>query len=1028
MKEIIKRFFGTLCFRMAILIILILIVLYGLYYRGIPAVVNLPGRAAQIEELALKQTGFKISLKNPQLTMGLMPAAKIKADEFAILNDDDTKALSAAKPELKISLLPLLFKKINIKYLYADDIEANFTFKDSKLKLGQYEFNSEDKPPAAPKRTRIKHGLITLNDIRIEANSLNAESTDNIEFKELKICPLTPTLSRGEREQSSRQTLNLTASGKVTRLNTKTPHYDLKVTLNPSRIENILPLVPADSEKYMQNVNMRKLKQTGLWGDISANLEIKGKGAKHPHVYGNVLAQNLYLIQPFPGSTPKATVKMTFLGDHFDFDSKVPVSISQSVNVKGSAELNDTTKTDLHINSTDSVDLKSALTVLNPLHDILKFNLGPLPLMELSGKGSIDLRVGGTKQNPHAWGTFAFKDATASFIDIKNMTLKNADGTLIFNDRNTTFLAKNATLNSKPISISGTCTLLGVLDFDIKAYGQDLKDLLKVIQTSALLKELDTAIEPLKAAYGPANVTAKLTGRVKSGEIAVYNKNLFAKGTVELLSDTVVLKDSPVIVKKINGKVNFNNYDGNYKLTASAANIPVTAEGNWKNQSMTGELNVRGFDLSALGDSMPDIRDPKGKININAKIKNNVVNATSALENISFFYVPQHVRVGLVSGNVFVRNNTMVINKLNAHFGQMPVLLDGKIFNILEKNPRLDLYVNAKPGQEFLDQFVNNKTLYPVKIKGDVNLTSKISGTQNNVNSKTELKVDEDSQIYYMGATIGDPQYPVRITLDSNYTPGRVRINALQYDKIISSQNQKPYSIGQLHASGAIDLLSKNNAGFRNLKIVTQAPTDAKIFNIIFRKPLMKQGVFSSDLVLNGTALDPKVRGTLDITSIDMPFFESTIKDINLDFKQDYIHATSKGTVFSNDIKFYTIMKNKLTPPYVVESVKLELADLDINHITASLRDYEAENLKKHSNPPLVKGGMPQAGGISSAQSFDLSQLIINRAEITAGKVKVRNINASDCSALLNLNEKMVLDISKFKFNIADGVVNGDFK
>lgn len=74
-------------------------------------------------------------------------------------------------------------------------------------------------------------------------------------------------------------------------------------------------------------------------------------------------------------------------------------------------------------------------------------------------------------------------------------------------------------------------------------------------------------------------------------------------------------------------------------------------------------------------------------------------------------------------------------------------------------------------------------------------------------------------------------------------------------------------------SSGTVEFLPNNNVKFHNFRVKTQNPTDAKIFNIIFRKPLMKQGIFTSDLLINGTALAPKIIGKLDVTSIDMPFF-----------------------------------------------------------------------------------------------------------------------------------------------------------
>ena len=90
--------------------------LYSGYYWGIPAIVNLPTRVDFIEQTVLEQSGYKISLKNPTLKMGLIPAVQIKADNFAILNNDNSTAFGIEKPYLNIRLLPLIFKeKIDVQ-------------------------------------------------------------------------------------------------------------------------------------------------------------------------------------------------------------------------------------------------------------------------------------------------------------------------------------------------------------------------------------------------------------------------------------------------------------------------------------------------------------------------------------------------------------------------------------------------------------------------------------------------------------------------------------------------------------------------------------------------------------------------------------------------------------------------------------------------------------------------------------------------------------------------------------------------
>ena len=96
----------------------------------------------------------------------------------------------------------------------------------------------------------------------------------------------------------------------------------------------------------------------------------------------------------------------------------------------------------------------------------------------------------------------------------------------------------------------------------------------------------------------------------------------------------------------------------------------------------------------------------------------------------------------------------------------MPVFMNGKISNIID-NPNLNLYVNAKPSQEFFDQFFNSKSVYPIKLKGDVMFSTTMRGPVDRLSAKTELKLDESSSLYYMGATIGDLTNPVRIYIDS---------------------------------------------------------------------------------------------------------------------------------------------------------------------------------------------------------------------------------------------------------------------
>lgn len=1126
---------------------LLLLALYGAYYWGIPAIFNSHENFQKAEKLIEKFSGFKVSLSNPHLRTGLLPTVKFSADGVSILNDDDSKALDTTNLNIEIKLLPLIFKNVNIKQLALDTANINFVYdNDGKFKLGQYELTNLPKSSFKinPKQIDIKNFNINfdnkISSERITLKGITTTDNNNINTtikinENAKITSTMNAINNGiiiNDMKISGHNVDAYASGKITKLNAQLPELDLKIGVNKSKAEDILKLIP-DIPNLSPDMNIILTKQAGFWGNAQGHLEIKGK-ADYPNVYGKVLITDAYMVRPIPNSE-KATIKIDFKGDKLDLDVLVPTSPTQKVIVKGPIKLDKDRYADLQISSTDNVDLKTAQIVLNPLHEIFNFELGPVPIMDIKGKGGIDLHVKGTKKDPYAWGEFKFNDAIVSFLDIHNMEISNGSGSLVFDKQNTVFESKTANLNGKPISIKGTCALTGDLNFDVNTNGQELGKLLNTIKTSPMLQDIQKLTAPVESASGPANLKLKLTGQVIDVNNIVFNKNLFAKGTIDLISNIVKIKNAPPA--KVSGVLNFNNFDADFDLKSNLGNSQILINGKLKddlanikfsspkfnlgdgikaaslkspynndlatiNTSFSGKYNgkidnvepdklylkgkilsnnsvksaisvnnsdyelnngnlklsklegkfnespysltlngtnifsknrnlngygkIEGFDLAVIHDlkeflppkvakQLDNIEFKKGKIDISARAHNNNLNLYTVLDNFVLLYKPENIKIVLKSGNVLLQNNTLNLNKINVKFGNMPIFADGKIYNV-QKNPNLNLYVNAKPSQDFFDQFFNKQSLYPIKLKGDAILTSKINGTLNNLVSKSTLDIKENSSLYYMGATIGDVENPVKIILDSIYSPNKIKINNLQYDKIIMSQNNKPFVNTQLNASGTMTMLKDNNVAFNNFKIKTQNPTDAKIFNIIFRKPLMKQGIFTSDIIINGTTLSPKILGKLDITSIDIPFMDSTVRDINIDFKNDKINILSKGKVLTNEVGLEAVMRNKLTPPYVVEDVKLKLADLNINKITDAIRDMEAEAARTLS----VQQQTPT--------ELDIAQLIVHNADIEADKIKVRNINADNFKAKLKITDKQLIDINDFKFDIAEGKVTGNFK
>ena len=913
--------------------------------------------------------------------------------------------------------------------------------------------------------------------------------------------------------------INLAIDGKIKNLDAKFPYVDTNVVIKDSRTESFIPLMPGE-EDLIYEANLYALKKNPFYGNISGNLNVKGR-ADTPDVIGKIHVTDGVLNKPLPYNTPKATVDLDFQGQKMYMDVKVPAPINQKVYVKGWVNLYNDRDADLQISSTETVDLKTAQIVLNPLHEILKFELGPVPIMDIRGIGNINLHIIGNKLHPHGWGQFNFKDTTASFLDIHNMELTKGSGTLEFQDEDTHFYTTSAFINSKPVTIDGKCSLSGNLNFDVGTT-QDLGDLLTVIKTSPMLKDIQEYLKPITYAKGKSDLVIKLTGTVKDIYDVVFNKNIFAKGSIELASADATVQNIPM--KNISGKILFENLNTTFdlksnlensvmdisgKMNEKNANIKVTSDkfvlkdalkytdikipykedlgkihasfvaqyfgptdkinpnginlkGNIyqtksqnfsienvsfnvvnsflkatpikgyikdspytlnisasnllsEKQNINGNFNIQHYNLKNLSDfGIKNLEEINGVTNLKGQIKNNGIYTDINLDDINLVYAPEKIKVHFSKGKVQVKKDTVILSKITAIIGEMPVFANGKISDIF-KSPTFDIYVNAKPTQDFMDQFFNNKSVYPIKLKGDVNCTSAISGTVNALRNKTQLKLGEDSSVYYMGATLGSDK-PVNILADNTIYKNGLRIHNFQYDKLTTSQNKRQYFQPQLLSSGYIEFLKDNDLRFHDFKVVTKEPTDAKIFNLIFRKPIMKQGIFTSDITLNGKTSAPVIFGKLHVTNIDMPLLEAKINDVDFNFKKDKIYLTSKGNILANDLTISSVIKNSLTPPFVFEDIQIYLEEIDLNKIAEILREYDVDSSRNLATVTDL------------SKLPDLSQIIINKSEVSANKILIKDLEAKDFVTHVSLNNNMQLEAEDFKFNVAEGSVTGKLK
>ncbi len=950
--------------------------------------------------------------------------------------------------------------------------------------------------------------------------------------------------------------IHANAYGKLYNIGRKAPSYDITAEVKNTKVEDVTALLPGYGD-LLPDFDLYKLKKYVFYADGEGKLRFKGKGT-FPNVTGNIKLSNAYLIKPIRGAKANAEIALKFVGQKMFVDVFVPATNNQSVKVTGFALLDGSKYSELNISSTDSVVLGPAQEVLNPLHEILKFQLGPVPLMAIEGIGNIKVHSAGRKVDPHIWGYVNFRNATTSFLQVHNLVLNNGSGEVLFDDTKVTFKSHTALINGLPVEIKGDCVMLDKLNVYVTAKGQNVQKLIKAVNTSPILADVQKVLKPFTNPEGIADLFLHVYGKVKPDvETIVFNEDLFAKGTVTLHNSKTQLQDTFIPFTRVNGVVNFDQYNADYDISGNlrGSHLKVWGKGtknsidlkahsdnfevmdvfdllhpnmllpfkneigkirasfdasykgkvennklNYNNIKVNGKFipnmssnnqiklsggtfnidkgylrtstlkglfdgnpftlsivvkdldkavmsiadakfDFRNFDITSINNIKKQVRLPKdiasqidnivdikGIIDIVGNVKNNHVTADTNLANISFIYKPLDAVVRIINGRANIRGNVLYLDKINSRVSSMPMFLDGRISDIYSQNPALNLFVSTKLTQQFFDRFFNEKSVYPIKIKGDINFNSRISGVLNAIRAKSNLNIGENSSIYYMGATLagaptgninseGMTTNPVNVVSDIIIYPNKIALNSLNYNQTITSQNKKKSVQNQVSMSGDIKFLKDKLLGFSNLKIKTENPTNARIFNVLFKKPTIKQGVFTSDLTINGTSEAPYIVGLLDIKSVDIPLLDSTVRDINIDFKKDYIYLNSKATLLTNDIVTNAKIVNKPQKPIVVENLDVQMDELNLNTVASSLSDLEADNTRISK----LKSGETQ-----SIIAPDV--LIIKDANIHADKILIKKANATDFKTHMTLGNDQIIDVDKFEFNIANGSVDGNIK
>ena len=437
------------------------------------------------------------------------------------------------------------------------------------------------------------------------------------------------------------------------------------------------------------------------------------------------------------------------------------------------------------------------------------------------------------------------------------------------------------------------------------------------------------------------------------------------------------------------------NPQANLKILANSVSIDGM-------QTYINNSNIQLF--KAL---LADFVDYKGSVNLNLNIRKNTPYGNVTFNNISMYNKKQQIPLQLKSGGIKFAGSRLNIDAFNFSYGNTPIYFNASLKDYLSSSPMFNAMYSTNIDEYAADKLINPYLTYPFKVKGEIRLKGRIKGDFNNYSLISYLTLPRDTDITYMGANVGDIQYDREFEAKADFTKNVAKINSAKYVKYIPSQNNKPTPITMLKAYGKV-VFSGKNLNFENFKIATPNPVTAKIFNVMFKKSVLKQGLFTCDLTLNGDVLLPHAIGKINFSNINIPLYSTKISDLDCDVSKNIINATLRGKSFDSDVEMVASVLNKQTLPIVVKNLNITSKKTSLSQLIEGISQLPKGSSDIVPGEPII---------------LKPKDLIILNGEAFAQDIELYDIKANNLKMNFSNPTGDMLNINNMSFDIADGTI-----
>ncbi|HSA06072.1 MAG TPA: AsmA-like C-terminal region-containing protein [Candidatus Gastranaerophilales bacterium] len=638
----------------------------------------------------------------------------------------------------------------------------------------------------------------------------------------------------------------------------------------------------------------------------------------------------------------------------------------------------------------------------DPLKGLVKY--------DFKGDITTDIKLTETKTEkfPKINGLLKFDKVS---IKIDGQKLPDNHGALRFADKKIEIDSKLYITTKSFFEIAGKINDFQKQDFDINVKSSEimLTDVKKFIYSFADAFNTDVS---------------KLNDLALSGKfIADFNlkKNNY-RGYLNILETSISHKEISQSLKNFNGRLNFDKDKIVFNSTSGYfgdAKFNVTgfiASKNYSDVKITSPtVNLKTiFDIinnsklfATLKPQIKDFTSVSGNISLEAIIKGDLNKEIApkiavGLSNISLYHSPSKLPILVSSGNITSDSEKANLKGINALISSTPLNISGEITE-LKKTPAVNITVKGQISSADIKKNAPKEFKHAVNAENNIPLTAQINGTAENLNLAAQLNLKNIANIIKFDQPKGTENI---VNISANVKPNSI---LLDNTGLFAGSGLLKTPSGFYNLKPAGQLVSAN--GFINnynssKPILNDFKVNVSGLNLVLSQPKGKVQV-NGNLVLSGTTLNPKAVGSLNIKNLHIPSMYFKTSNVNIALKNDEILVSSDDlNIVNSKLVVTAALKNKLSPPYEVKTIKINSDFLNIDKINAAFISSSRSS------------GMAQSNNIP---------LIIHNGSFLAKKLVVNNLLNEDLAFNFSINPVNMLKLNNFLTHTAGGTISGVF-